>query len=156
MTSNARVPEALLARARALGGSYALLVLLEDWCGDAINTIPLLAALAESVPGWSLRVLERDKHLDLMDTHLTGTARAIPVVIAIDANGNEIGWWGPRPRPLQEWVMSPAARALSAPDRYREVRRWYARDRGHTTITELLDLLEHAGRDGGQHILLSL
>ena len=30
-------------------------------------------------------------------------------------------------------------------DRYREVRRWYARDRGHTTLEEFTALLEKTG-----------
>lgn len=142
MTARARVPEALAARARQLGGPFYLLVLLEDWCGDAINTIPALAALADAAPGLSLRVLERDRNPDLMDARLTGTSRSIPVVIALDADGREIGWWGPRPAELQRWAISPEARALSSSDRYREIRRWYARDRGHTTMAEVLDLLE--------------
>lgn len=142
LTARARVPEALAERARRLRGPYHLLVLLEDWCGDAVNTIPVLAALADAAPALSLRMLERDRNPDLMDAHLTGTARSIPVVIALDAEGREIGWWGPRPAELQRWATSPAARAMSPADRYREIRRWYARDRGRTTVTEVLDLLE--------------
>ncbi len=34
--------------------------------------------------------------------------------------------------------------ALSSPDRYKVIRRWYARDRGVTTLRELLDLFPRA------------
>lgn len=142
MTRRAKAPMDAVARGRALPATRRLLVLLEDWCGDAINSIPLLAALAEQVPQLELRVLERDRNLDLMDRHLSDGARAIPVVIVLDEQFTEQGWWGSRPAALQAWAMSPEARAMSHEDRYREVRRWYARDHGLTTLDEVLTLIE--------------
>ena len=41
----------LVARVNRLSARRHLLVLLEDWCGDAVNTIPALAALAETAGG---------------------------------------------------------------------------------------------------------
>jgi hypothetical protein len=143
LSARAAVPEEMVERARALGAPRRLLVLLEDWCGDAINTVPYLAALAEAVPGLELRVLRRDEHPEVMDAHLSPTGgRSIPVVIVLDADGEELGWWGSRPAELQRWATSPEARAMDAADRYRVVRTWYARDRGRTTVREVLDLLE--------------
>ena len=143
VSARAAVPDAMLARARALEAPRRLLVLLEDWCGDAINTVPYLAALAEAVPGLELRVLRRDENLPLMDAHLSPTGgRAIPVVIVLDEHWRELGWWGSRPAELQAWVTSPEAQAMEKADRYRVVRTWYARDRGRTTVRELLDLIE--------------
>jgi hypothetical protein len=142
MTRRARAPMDAVARGRALPASRRLLVLLEDWCGDAVNTIPMIASLVQQVPQLDLRVLARDEHPDVMDRHLSGGARAIPVVIVLDAQWRELGWWGSRPQPLQAWAMSAEARAMSSADRYREIRRWYARDRGLTTLDEVLTLLE--------------
>lgn len=113
-----------------------LLVLAEDWCGDASNTIPALQKLVDRVPGLELRILRRDEHPAVMDRYLTGTARAIPIVIALDGEFRELGHWGPRPTQLQEWAM--AHRDLSKPERYPIIRKWYARDRGHTTMREVL------------------
>ena len=48
---HARVSEAQVARALALGGPWHLLVLNEPWCGDAVNTLPVLARLVEHLPG---------------------------------------------------------------------------------------------------------
>ena len=142
ISARAAVPAAMVERAREVGAPRRLLVLLEDWCGDAINTVPYLAALAEAVPGLELRVLRRDEHPALMDAHLSPTGgRAIPVVIVLDADYEELGWWGSRPAELQQWATSPEARAMDAKDRYRVVRTWYARDRGRTTMREVLDLL---------------
>ncbi len=133
-------PEAV-ERAAALPGQWKLLVLADDWCGDAVNSLPYVARLAELTPGWELRVLGRDDNPDLMDTHLTNGSRSIPVVMLLDEKFNECGWWGPRPSELQEWVLGPGM-ALPKDERYREVRRWYARDRGRTTLDELLTLME--------------
>lgn len=141
MRKRAQVPEDLVERVRSLPKRY-LLALSEDWCGDAVNTLPYVARLTEAVPQLDLRVLERDKNLDLMDAHLTGTSRAIPVVMVLDENYQELGWWGSRPEPLQEWVMSEESQQMEPDDRYREVRRWYARDQGRTALEEIVELLE--------------
>lgn len=134
----AEVPEEFLHG--STGGPYRFLVLAEDWCGDAVNTVPWLARLAESVDGWELRVLQRDHNLDLMATHTTNGSLSIPVVMALDADYREIDWWGPRPEELQEWVLGEGME-LPKKERYRKVRRWYARDRGRTTLEELMVML---------------
>jgi hypothetical protein len=148
MARRARVPEEFLDRARALPGRWHLLVLLEDWCGDAINTIPLLSVLAEAVPNFELRVLGRDANPDLMDAHLSNGSRSIPVVMILDQDFQEVGWWGSRPRELQEWVLTEGLK-LPSDERYAEVRRWYARDGGRTTLDEVLTLLESCAEERG-------
>jgi hypothetical protein len=140
----ARVPDEYVTRAAALPGRWHLLVLSEDWCGDAVNSVPYVARLAELAPNLDLRVLPRDENPDLMDAHLTGTSRSIPVVIAYDDEFAEHGAWGPRPSPVQAWVLGPEGQALDKTERYRQVRGWYARDRGRTTLDEVLTLLERA------------
>ena len=37
----ARVPRDILAEARGLPGIWRLLALSEDWCGDAVNILPV-------------------------------------------------------------------------------------------------------------------
>ena len=143
--ARAQAPEAAVARAIAIGGLWSLLVLVEDWCGNAVNTLPVLARLAGRAPNLDLRVLRRDANLDIMDAHLTSGSRSIPVVIVLDAGFQERGWWGPRPGALQQWVTGEG-RTLAKTDRYREVRRWYARDHGATTLDEVLGLIEVAAR----------
>jgi len=39
---------------------------------------------------------------------------------------------------------------LEKSSRYREARMWYARDRGRTTLEEVVSMLERAGREGPQ------
>jgi len=140
-----RVSDELIARAAAVPGDWHLLVMVEDWCGDAVNTVPHLARLAERTPNLDLRVVGRDDNPDLMDAHLTNGSRSIPVVMALDAAFVEHGWWGPRPTELQSWVLS-VGRSMEKDERYRHVRTWYARDRGRTTLDEVVSLLERGAR----------
>lgn len=137
----ARIPGWALADARASAGSR-LLVIAEDWCGDASNTVPYLAKLSDEA-GIELRVLRRDEHPAVMDRYLTGTARAIPIVIALDEGFRELGHWGPRPAELQRWLVE-ARRATPAAPIYPLARRWYARDKGQSTLREVLALVTDA------------
>ena len=143
MWRHSKVDEGFVRRVAALPGAWHLLVLSEDWCGDAVNTVPVVAKLAERSPNMDLRVLGRDANLDLMDAHLTGASRSIPVAIALDETFEERGWWGPRPTVLQHWV-SGQGQQLEKTARYREARVWYARDQGRTTLEEVVSMLERA------------
>jgi len=140
------LPEERVERARAIGGRWHLLAISEDWCGDAVNLLPVVARLVEAVPGLELRVLGRDDNPEVMDRYLTGgRSRSIPVVVILDEDFREVGWWGPRPREIQSWVLGHLD--MPSGERYKQVRRWYARDRGRTTVDELLDLME-SGAEG--------
>jgi hypothetical protein len=133
----ARVPE--WARDAVPGGTgRKLLVIAEDWCGDASNTVPIVAKFAESVPGLELRIILRDANPEVMDQYLTNGARSIPIVIALDESFQEIGHWGPRPAELQSWVMANRG-IMPKTELYPQVRKWYARDRGETTLREVLE-----------------
>lgn len=135
----ARLPEWATEQASARS-PFRMLVLAEDWCNDAVSTVPILARLAEAVPGVELRILRRDEHPAVMDQYLSNGARAIPIVIVTDAGCEELGHWGSRPSELEGWFE--ANRDMPKPDRNREVRRWYARDRGESTLREVLALAQ--------------
>jgi hypothetical protein len=141
----ATVPSAFVDRVTALGGAWHLLVISADWCGDAVNVVPVVARLAELTPNADLRIVERDAYPEIMDAHLTGHSRSIPVVIALDEEFVERGWWGPRPSELQQWVLGEG-KQLEKPERYRQVRTWYARDRGVTTLEEVVSMMEKGHR----------
>lgn len=143
MYRNATPPEWAVAHARELSGRWNLLVLAEDWCGDASNTLPVLARFAEAVPGIELRVSKRDENPELMNRHRTGASRSIPLAIVLNEAYEPVGQWGPRPAELQEFVLGDKrAGVRDRADIHKEARRWYARDRGETTLCEVLEVLE--------------
>jgi hypothetical protein len=135
----AKVPAWAPASAAALPAGARLVALSEDWCGDAVNVLPLVAKWAAAA-GVPFRVLKRDEHPDVMDRYLSGTARAIPVVIALTGDWMELGWWGSRPAALQAWVQEQRAAGRTKAELYPEIRRWYAKDKGESTLREVLGL----------------
>jgi hypothetical protein len=132
----ARIPTWALQAVPPTAGRK-LLVIAEDWCGDASNTVPIIAKLADMAPGLELRVLARDENPALMDEYLTDGSRSIPIVIALNDRFQELGHWGPRPSQLQAWVIGNL-RTTPKAELYPQVRKWYARDRGETTVREVL------------------
>lgn len=133
----ARIPDWALAAVPS-GVQRKLLVIAEDWCGDASNTVPIVARLVDAVPGLELRIILRDANPEVMDQYLTNGTRSIPIVIALDEAFEEIGHWGPRPVQLQSWVMANRGTTPKA-ELYPKVRQWYARDRGEMTLREVLE-----------------
>ena len=131
-------------RLRHVARGWRFLALSEDWCTDAVSTLPVIAQLAGRA-GVELRLLARDANPDVMDVHLTSGTRSIPVVMGLDAGGEVRAWWGPRPSVLQRWMRTEAA-WLPKEDRTRRKRAWYARDRGRSSVAEVVDMVERAAR----------
>src|SRR5699024_10445247 len=78
-----------------------VIVLTEDWCGDAMLNIPILLRMAEQ-SNLPVRLLLRDQNLELMDQYLTnGKSRSIPIFIFINEDGEEVTTWGPRTEKIQ-------------------------------------------------------
>jgi hypothetical protein len=93
-----------------------VIVLTEDWCGDAMVNLPILLKLSEET-GIEARMLLRDSNLELMDQYLTnGTARSIPIFIFIDREGNVAAVWGPRAPKIQKYVEELRAELPSKED----------------------------------------
>jgi hypothetical protein len=133
-----------IAAVEATGRQWHLLVISEDWCGDAVNTVPVVARLAEQSRNIDMRVITRDDNPAVMDRHLSPTGgRAIPVVMVLDDQYNEVGWWGSRPEELQSWYVGPG-RTLEKAARYKHVRGWYARDKGASVVAEILRIMSDA------------
>ena len=137
----ARIPEWAYKKACEYGTGISFLVIAEDWCGDATNTIPVLARMGHEAECMQVKILRRDENPDVMDEYLTNGARSVPIVIALDSDFQEKGHWGPRPKELQAWVMENKD-TTPKDDRYKHVRTWYARDKGETTLREVLTLFD--------------
>lgn len=99
-------------------------VLAEDWCGDCLATVPVLARLAAE-GGVPLRIFRRDAWPALRDRHLTGGRPKIPLAVAVrPAPGGawqEVGRFVERPAPC-----NAAVRAAPAGEGGRVLQRLYA------------------------------
>jgi hypothetical protein len=73
------------------GRKLKVLVITEDWCGDALVGFPGLARLVEGAPDVEMRVFLRDANPDVMDQYLKrGLYRTIPVFVLFDEHMTEL------------------------------------------------------------------
>lgn len=99
-----KLPEDEAFFAKLRDKNLRVIVITEDWCGDAMMNTPILLHLAEKT-NMEVRMVLRDSNLELMDQYLTnGKSRSIPIFIFIDEAGNEVAKWGPRAEPVQQYV----------------------------------------------------
>lgn len=147
---------ALQALAAHPAGPAKMLVLGEDWCGDVVRGLPVLARMTEAA-GWELRIFPRDQHHDIMNEFLKdGQWMSIPTVVFYTADHRYICHWIERPQLAERETaeIEAAIRAenpdISDPDFGRERRaRTAARaaDWQEATVTELIARLQE--RVGG-------
>jgi thiol-disulfide isomerase/thioredoxin len=82
-----------------------VLVITEDWCGDALSYFPVLARMVEGAPQVEMRVFLRDRNPDLMDRYLNqGLYRSIPVFVFFDDGMNELARFVERPPSVTEYM----------------------------------------------------
>jgi hypothetical protein len=92
-----------LAAFRALPRAVKVLVLAEDWCGDVIANLPVLARLAKDSGKLDVRVFLRDQNDDIMQKYLNkGQFKSIPVFVFFDDDFRELGHWIERPASVTE------------------------------------------------------
>ncbi|HEX4995535.1 MAG TPA: thioredoxin family protein [Methylomirabilota bacterium] len=73
------------------GRKLKILVITEDWCGDALVGFPALARLVAGAPDVEMRVFLRDENPDVMDQYLKrGLYRTIPVFVFFDEQMSEL------------------------------------------------------------------
>lgn len=147
---------ALQALAAHPAGPAKMLVLGEDWCGDVVRGLPVLARMTEAA-GWELRIFPRDQHHDIMNEFLKeGQWMSIPTVVFYTADHRYICHWIERPQVAEretaeiEAAIRAENPAISDPDFGRERRaRTAARatDWQQATVTELIARLQE--RVGG-------
>ncbi|MFD1203546.1 thioredoxin family protein [Sporosarcina contaminans] len=81
-----------------------VLIITEDWCGDAMMNNAILRRIAEAAD-LDVKAVYRDEDTDLIDRYLTNGGRSIPIYLLLDTNGEVIAKWGPRAASIQEDVL---------------------------------------------------
>lgn len=120
-------------------------VLVEAWCGDGAQNLPVIARMAETASNIELRILFRDENLSIMDAHLMNGSRSIPMLVCLDkVTLREIGEWGPRPARLQKVVDDFKQKHDVGSDKSeleKTIHLWYAGDRSLSIQHEFMQLL---------------
>ncbi|MHC5200735.1 thioredoxin family protein [Myroides sp. LJL119] len=128
----------------SLEKEYIWLVITESWCGDAAQSVPMLNKMAECSSKIQMRVVFRDQNLELMDAFLTNGGRAIPKMLILDQQTNQVlATWGPRPVGAQNFV-----------DQYKlehggfdmqganDLQLWYTKDKGKQVELEVVEIMK--------------
>lgn len=143
LADSAQVDGALVQRARAVGGSWKLLVVAVDACGDSMNTVPYVARLA-SQAGVDLRIVLPAAGRPVQEQHRSLDGRvATPTFVLLDAEGRERGCIVEQPRALREWSSQERKRA-SLDSVHAGIRAFYAKDQGAAIAREAVEMLEAA------------
>jgi hypothetical protein len=118
------------------------LLITESWCGDAAQSVPVLARLAALSPTIEFRIIIRDEHLDIIDLFLTNGGRAIPKLIGLNPDTFEVKWhWGPRPQGAIDVVTRCKNEGLEKEQIALTLQEWYNQDKGISITEELTDLV---------------
>ncbi len=135
------------AAIRRLPEGQTWVVLTDDWCGDSAFVFPVIEDAAARTSAVTLRVLPRDEHLAVMDRYLTGNARAIPKLVAIDADGREAWVWGPRTASASAFRAARVDEGMEKPAVIAALVAWYEEGGWRDVDAELAACIE--GQLGG-------
>ena len=119
-----------------------VVAIAEDWCGDVVRHVPVLARLEEAAPQLEVRFISREQHPDVFVRFLTNGGEAIPKFIFLSETWVECGNWGALPDACRELIARGKA-CGDVPAARRKVAALYEADPGRRVVgEELLHLLE--------------
>lgn len=132
------------ARIAAFKGDVTWLLLTESWCGDAAHVTPVINKVAQLNDNINLRLVLRDDNDALMQQFLTNGGKSIPKLIMMDNESGEVlNTFGPRPQIATAMVADYKAKHGLLTLEFKEsLQQWYNKDKGQSTIADLIALLE--------------
>jgi hypothetical protein len=145
LTKTAKPGEGIISALKNIKTPMTWIVISEAWCGDAAQSTPYIANLANTSEQVDLKFILRDENHDIMNKYLTNGGMSIPKLIIFNSKtGVELAHWGPRPRELQE-LMTKFKEEKGNQFAYEElsemIHQWYARNKNQTIQEELLSLI---------------
>jgi len=138
------VPAEITDKLNRLESNYLFLVITEGWCGDAAQIVPVLNKMALSTDKIDVKLVLRDDNTELMDAYLTNGARSIPKLVVVNpATMEPIASWGPRPAEGAAIIIHNKAKYGVVTDEAKtDLQKWYTKDKGISTMNEVLGLLQ--------------
>ncbi len=137
------LPEKAVKSFKRINKRQTWLVIMESWCADGAQTIPVLNKICEEVTNLDLRIVLRDENPELMDLFLTSGTRSIPKLIVLDGDLNVVHTWGPRSGTVMNMVAAYKSQNGKIDDPFKEfLQIWYNRDGGMAIIEDLVKLVE--------------
>lgn len=138
-----KISEAQIAQIKTFDTPVIWLLITESWCGDAAHVVPVINKVASYNDKIDLQLVLRDENLELIDAFLTNGGRSIPKLIVLEANTLEVlHTFGPRPSKATTLVADYKAKhGKLTPEFKEELQLWYNKDKGQTTINDLISFM---------------
>lgn len=150
--------------ASALQRPLRVLVMTEDWCGDCLMSLPILARLTEVAPDMKARVFIRTRWPDLQAWFAANNITSIPIFGFLDEDFQLIGTWVERSKAANERIKRwkeehPETQAIQQDASLSKEKRktrlahiytglktemetWYAESLQAATVQEIVDILK--------------
>ena len=119
-----------------------ILILAEDLCGDVVQSLPPIIRMLELSQSIDYRIFRRDENPDLMNQYLTEGSKAIPYLVFMDSDFNDLARWGPRPEKCQS-IMRDNKGKISMDEIYKRIRSWYGKNGNEPLVSEIMDILKN-------------
>ncbi|MBL4746914.1 MAG: thioredoxin family protein [Flavobacteriaceae bacterium] len=137
-----KTPEFISEKIDTIKHKRTFLLLAEGWCGDAAQLTPIINHVTEKSENLELKIVLRDENEELMNEFLTNGGKSIPKLIILDENNNVINTWGPRPSAAAKLVSDyKKEHGVIDAEIKKNLQLWYNKDKGVSTMTELMDLV---------------
>ena len=138
-----KISDEAVKKINAFDKKVTWLVLTESWCGDAAQTMPMMNKVAELSDNISFKVILRDENLEVMNRFLTNNTMSIPKLVMVEnATGEILGEWGSRPKTATQMVIDyKIEHGTLSPEFKEELQVWYNKDKGQSTLSDLMELL---------------
>lgn len=137
------IPEPSKQVFRDMKEKQTWLVLIESWCADGVQTIPVLNKIAEASPAIDLKIVLRDDNPEFMDLFLTNGTRSIPRLVIVDNSGNVLNTWGPRSQVATNMVLAYKKENGKIDDTFKKsLQVWYNKNKGEAIIDDLVNIVE--------------
>ena len=139
-----KISDAVKTKIENFDKKVTWLLITESWCGDAAHIVPAINKVAELNENIDLKVVLRDENDELMNQFLTNGGKAVPKLIMVDnASKTVIDTFGPRPLVATNMVKTyKEEHGLITPEFKEDLQRWYNKDKGQSTIEDLVQLLD--------------
>ncbi|WP_234418149.1 thioredoxin family protein [Aquimarina aquimarini] len=139
------IPKQAISVFQNINKKQTWLVILESWCADGAQTIPILNKIAISTSAIDLKIVLRDENPELMDQFLTNGTRSIPKLIILDQALNVLHQWGPRSEMATKMVIAYKNQNGKIDDAFKKfLQIWYNKDKGEAIIEELVHMSNHS------------
>lgn len=138
------IPKEAITVFQGINEKQTWLVILESWCADGAQTVPVLHKICAESPNLDLKIVLRDENPELMSLFLTSGTRSIPKLILLDEDNEVLNTWGPRSRAATKMVEASKSQNGMIDESFKKfLQIWYNKDMGEAIIEDLVSLTKN-------------